>query len=631
MDYDDDSFDEPRAPQLLATPQQPHHHTFGGIRQVEQTSAVSAREHINNSHLNPYATLHGINRELMELGLPSPLLLPELPECLEDNQRVVECLVQLLQQRRHDIKFHEDMEEALRKAMGEEDQLRTTIQRLERELDGAQREAATNKLRWQDTQRQLAESEAQRKKILAELRTTRSNAQMVKAQTVHDGKKREQEMNKLKERLQKLITDKHRSAKVEVELMNPVRAGRNARKDAAGRDRQMLEELVARYESNEQKLVAKVDRLEEMVRKLREAVRELYAAISGNLSYDGMATADADDEETTDDSVAATIGTMDAIHDHVAQEREQRATSGVDTERVNKCEEQIKQLVEKAEQKQEEVDELQQILAEQKQAMDRLLEEKESSANHMDVSFSEMSLEQLDSEREALRLERQQLEDERKRFTEAAVELGHERSELKKEREAFESSARQAPAASKPTKSTEDLVSMLPPTPQWMRAVDTNQATPAIYQQMQQSLLEHGTPTQDFLAGIAAMTAASNNSRILEPETPSVVRVASRNNTNGSRTPHYALPTHHRGSGSAINRTPSRNNSGQTPVRTPVEVRTSRQPRICTRTGCAAHVPHTHEDGPAAAELKPPMPGLFRGKNSSTLRGAKASANDIFR
>ncbi|KAJ2797406.1 hypothetical protein H4R20_005193, partial [Coemansia guatemalensis] len=97
---------------------------------------------------------------------------------------------------------------------------------------------------------------------------------------------------------------------------------------------------------------------------------------------------------------------------------------------------------------------------------------------------------------------------------------------------------------------------------------------------------------------------------------------------------------------SAAARTPVR----PTPTRTPADIRSGRQPRTCTRPGCAAHAPHTHEDGTAAPvmELKPPVPRFRRAKadtegsasqsrprSSATLpvqhRSAKTSAADIFK
>ncbi|ORX72923.1 hypothetical protein DL89DRAFT_255086 [Linderina pennispora] len=205
----------------------------------------SARERFTQTGMNPYATLHYINRELMELGLPSPLLLPELPECLEDNQARgrVSCW-RWWRSARQMQSFREHTEDAMRVAMGEEDSLRATIGRLERELEQAQRAAA------------MANA------LATELRVTRANAASTKTQYVHEAKKRELEAGKLKERMQKLLVDKHRSAKVMFILANDVVRDRSGRPvDAATHEQLMLEDLVGKYESNEQQLVKRIVRL----------------------------------------------------------------------------------------------------------------------------------------------------------------------------------------------------------------------------------------------------------------------------------------------------------------------------------------------------------------------------------
>ncbi|KAJ2014796.1 hypothetical protein IWW57_005801, partial [Coemansia sp. S610] len=281
-------------------------HTYGGIRQLVQTSATSAREHANS--MNPYATLHIINRELMELGLPSPLHLPEQAECLEDNQRVVDCLLALLQQRKRDLGFRERMDDELRKAMGEEDMLRSTIARLERELDVAQREAAMNRVKWQEAERQHGETEGLRKKLAADLRTTRSNAAMVKAQFAQDGKKREQESLKLKDRLQKLITDKHRACKVHVELANAVQRDRSGRPmDSVARDQKLHDDLLRRYNASEEQLVARVDELEDLLRRLEAALARLRDEVSPAMAADA-------DDAMAGGAALALVASIQAAH-----------------------------------------------------------------------------------------------------------------------------------------------------------------------------------------------------------------------------------------------------------------------------------------------------------------------------
>ncbi|KAJ2664544.1 hypothetical protein IWW48_000797 [Coemansia sp. RSA 1200] len=645
-------------------------HTYGGIRQLEQTSATSARDMVtmmtnnnqnnsngnsNNGGTNPYTTLHHVNRELMELGLPSPLHLPEVPECLEDNQRVIDCLVELLRQRGKDLGFREQMDEELRKAMGEEDLLRNTIARLERELDGAQREAAGNKIRWQESDRVGGEIDAQRKKLAAELRTTRSNAAMVKAQFVHEAKKHEQIDGKLKERLQKLIVDKHRSSKLSVQLVNPVardRSGRPIDTQPSSRDRRLLEELIGRYEANETELVGKVDALETMLRELAAALAALYADSAAAASGGDAALSD---EPAVGDPAAA-LALIEAIGQRMRQDRAQKPAPLVDPTEITRRDEEILRLRNETAELVREISDQRQVMEEQKKVMDMMVSNKEFSATSgrvvepMDVleaSFSEMSMEQLEMEREALRKEKLQLEEERKRFTDAAIELGNERSELKRERQEFENN--------KVVRGTTDLLAGLPETPQWMRAVDTSQATPMILSQLQS--MYNGTPTNAMLASMAAASAAftaamgSPGSSATPQGASSSVGEKNQQQKQQQRSPDEDFPEitpaeeeeneeeadsnndvygndAMRRRGARAGATPRK-----TPVRTPADIRSSRHARTCTRPGCAAHAPHSHDDGSgnasAVMELKPPVPRFRRRAPDSTTDSDLAASSTL--
>ncbi|KAJ1799345.1 hypothetical protein LPJ59_001897 [Coemansia sp. RSA 2399] len=602
-------------------------HTYGGIRQLEQTSATSARDMTSTIGTNPHTTLHYVNRELMELGLPSPLHLPEVTECLEDNQRVVECLVELLKQRDKDLRFREQMDDELRKAMGEEDLLRSTIGRLERDLDGAQREAAMNKIKWQEAERVGAEVEAQRKKLAAELRTTRSNAAMVKAQFVHETKKNEQVDGKLKERLQKMIVDKHRSSKLSVELVNAVIRDRSGRPvdAAASRDRRLLEELIGRYEANESELVQKIDALEAKLRALTAALVALHANTvsptpDGSLGDELMASMNGEAGDP-----AVTMALIDAISQRVHQDRAQKPAPVVDQSEITRRDQEIAQLREDISRLAQEIQAQRQVMEEQKKVMD-MMSAKEYANSKMepmdvlDASFSEMSMEQLEMEREALRKEKQQLEDERKRFTDAAIELGNERGELKREREEFE--------AGKVAQGTNDLLSGLPETPQWMRGVDTSQATPMILSQLQS--MYNGTPTNAMLASMAAAGAAfsaamgtptngTSGVSASQPRSPDdeFPAIASPVDDEMEEEEEYRAdrrkPTGAYRTTQTTERTPNVT-ARKASVRTPADIRSVRQPRTCTRPGCAAHAPHWHEDGKEAPvmQLKPPVPRFRR-------------------
>ncbi|KAJ2079214.1 hypothetical protein H4R24_003938 [Coemansia sp. RSA 988] len=680
----DDQGDLPHNGELPMTPVQ-QQNTYGGIRQMEQTSMSSAWKRKEASIVNPYAALHQINRELMVLGLPSPLMLPELPEFLEDNQRVVECLTTLLHQRKRDIDFRETMDSELRTAMGEEDVLRSTIVRLERELDQSQREAAMNRVKWEDSERNCSESEAQRKRLAAELRTTRSNAAMVKAQFMHDGKRREQESIKLKDRLQKLITDKHRTAKLSVELLNPIIRDRSGRpvEPTINRDRKLLEELIGRYEVNESHLGERIETLEKLLRRLSAALARLHGDVVSDVESEEPAAAAHNGEgaKSIDGDVTEDIGMsldfLEAIRDRVRLDRSQQPAM-VDQSELDERDRKIAELRAEIERLQQEIARLNALLEEQKRTIDVVANKHLDKVDMLEMSFSEMNMEQLDAERDAVRREKNQLEHERQRFIEAAVELGNERTELKKEREEFEQS--------KVQRGTSDLVQGLPPTPQWMKGIDTSQATPMILNQLQG--MYEGTPTNALLASMAAGAAYNaamatitpgaagptlqpheqqqheqqeEETKAPEDDFPEITSASSPPSESAALRPQHhttmtskrttVRPSHSVSRASADSglfaaRTPVR----PTPTRTPADIRSGRQPRTCTRPGCAAHAPHTHEDGTAAPvmELKPAVPRFRRAKadtdtsgsqsrprSSATLptqhRSAKTSAADIFK
>ncbi|KAJ2744943.1 hypothetical protein GGI20_002550 [Coemansia sp. BCRC 34301] len=571
-------------------------HTYGGIRQLVQTSATSAREH--SSSLNPYTTLHYINRELMELGLPSPLLLPEMPEYLEDNQRVVECLVALLQQRKRDMGFRETMDDELRKAMGEEDLLRSTISRLERELDVAQREAAMNRVKWQESERQHGETENLRRKLATDLRTTKSNAAMVKAQFVHDGKKREQESAKLKDRLQKLITDKHRGCKVHVELINSVQRDRSGRlMDPAANDQKLIRDLIQQYTDNENELQKRVEDLEELLKRLEASLAALR---------DEVTPGPVDGEESFVSGGAATLALVDSIRVRYRQACAAKPPPGVDAVEIERRDQQISSLQREIAMLRDDLDKMRGLLEEQKRVMDMAASAAFTSPL-AEASFSEMSLEQVEAEREALRREKRQLEEERRRFTEAAIELGNERSDLQREREAFESQ--------RTAQGTADLIAGLPPTPQWMRGMDPAQATPQLLNQLRS--MYQGTPTNELLASMAFAAATPQTGGTIDEEFPAIdatdrqllspqpppASAAARVRATTSQAAAAAAPSPQR-----------------MPVRTPVDVRSARAPRLCTRPGCAAHAPHSHDDSTPAMELKPPVPRFRKPESSPASR-----------
>ncbi|KAJ2877267.1 ESCRT-0 subunit protein hse1, partial [Coemansia asiatica] len=378
-----------------------------------------------------------------------------------------------------------------------------------------------------------------------------------------------------------------------------------------------------------------------MLRSVNGALSSLHASVCDGQQED---LADGANESSEAPDAGRSLALVESIRSRILRVREQ-VPAAVDGAELEARDQRIAELEQQVLQLKAEIDELKLILADQKNMLDAATQDVAARAMSMDMSISEMSLEQLEHEREDLRREKQQLEDERKRFTEAAIELGTERAELKREREEFENA--------KLSKTTSELIAGLPETPQWMKSLDTSMATPMILHQLQAA--NRGTPTNELLAAMALQNAHAAGA----PRSPSANSTISPASA--------AMETHIEGSDdmddsfdeSAVTPAPKRTSTQQsrsttgtlyrstgtlrpqsrttsatpvrpTPTRTPVDVRSGRQPRVCTRPGCAAHAHahHEHDDNGGSAsplmELKPPVP-RFRRKNDPANGSPPAS------
>ncbi|KAJ2843281.1 hypothetical protein IWW36_005615, partial [Coemansia brasiliensis] len=428
----------------------------------------------------------------------------------------------------------------------------------------------------------------------------------------------------------------HKSAKLGVELVNPIARDRSGRAvEATGsRDRKLMEELVGRYEATEVQLIAKIEALQNALRQMARALSKLHGDVvgeepAGTLEQEG-------DEEPDAAAIEQTLQLVGTVRQHVLEDRARmQQQPAADPEELEAREKQISQLHEETARLESEIAELKQVMGAQKKLIDQMAKEQQGRNNDvLEMSFSEMSLEQLDAEREAVRRERQQLEEERKRFTDAAIELGNERGELKRERDEFE--------RLKTAQGTSELVNGLPPTPQWMKGVDTSLATPMILHQLQG--MYNGTPTNALLASMAAnasnaalsssaanaSSAASNaNAGSLDDQFPEISASPEPTSAplSSQRTSVQSTPAARTAARASVRRSNTNERTPAQSIRTPAQVRSGRQARVCTRPGCAAHAPHTHEDGSQAPvmELKPPVPRLRRKADTDSAENIRSS------
>ncbi|KAJ1919688.1 hypothetical protein H4219_001829 [Mycoemilia scoparia] len=644
------------------TPSPTYRYSF----QAEQTSSGSAKRRTEAKIMDPHAMLHFLNREIVSYGLPGPLRLPEHDEYLEDNQRIVECLSALLVQKQKDTEFRQDMDDEMRKAMGEEEANNFKISQLKKQLELSQREAAELNSKVASLQKANNQLNSEKKKALSELRTVKANYESTK-------------IHKLKERIQKAIGEKSRNAKISFELLNPpARSSPSSPASNIGTERQLINELLNKYEDNEKRILSELENYKKMVRNLSRSIRQLVptqsaAADSLDISDGGNTDELSMDEQEIAKLEKSTLTVIEMLSKHI-EELKLSMNDRADPEEIVTRDNIISELEEEIERLKKEIDDLKSQLEGKERVLDIVSSTdfiKGTSDNAFNTSISEMTLEELEAERKALNAEKQQLEEERKRFTEAAIELGNERSLLKKERDEFET--RKSGAA------TGKLLDGLPETPQWLKDADINQATPQLYSKLQDMMLatplgalytaqmntllrqqqhlqmaagqsmsplpnnasaaiglepqDHATPLWNKKIAGDKDAAASPDVQENGPTKPlaeditnklretTIAENMKRTPTTRGLAPHLetaerARATHTRQQGTP----PSPHSPPQT--RTPTEIRQSRGPRMCTRPGCAAHTPHSHDGSPDASgrrpmELKPPVPKFRKAPNST--------------
>ncbi|KAJ1942123.1 hypothetical protein GGF37_003253, partial [Kickxella alabastrina] len=610
---------------------------------MEQTSLSSARQHLTgnlasdpHSHLQPHLTMRHINQELLHLQFPGPLRLAEATEYLEDNQRVVDCLLALLEQRRKDIGVRDMMDEEMRRGMGEEEQLRVVVARLKRELEAKEREAFGAGRMAVEAGRAAEEAEVRRKKCAAELKTVRAGATSGRAQFLHEARKREMECAKLKDRVQRMIADKMRSAKASVEIINPTGAvdivGAGA---AGGRDQAMFRQVVADYEAREAGLVACTEALQGM---LAVVVKGLAPLMRDCGLGEGAAALVAEfDREVPPAGVDAVVEALEAVRRHVAELRHtppaptpiviaavppvppkepkeplapMAPMAGVDLAALRSRDETILRLQRNISELVGQANYQKAVLEEQRQCMERLTAERiennaqAAAVRMLDESFSGLSAANEYSvlDRQAMLREKAQLEAERRNFANAAVELGVDRERVRRWAEEVE--RRERALGTGQGQGTERVLAKLPETPTWLRGADMTLSTPEILGQMGQlrGAEPLGTPTQSMQMqqrGLVGQRMLEDDSfdmddqRQQQPGNEAVdADMASadeadtgqqqqqQQQASSSASAPASRPDSSAGAGNstAAPSTPSAHQK-QLPSRTPVEVRSGRQPR----------------------------------------------------
>ncbi|KAJ3183588.1 hypothetical protein HDU85_002017 [Gaertneriomyces sp. JEL0708] len=389
-----------------------------------------------------------VNHELASAGFPIALNFSGFAGHPEDASHILNCICTVLQQRQKDVIFREDLHDRLRRAAADYDEITNTATYVQHVGSNAQK--------------QLKAEQTKHMATKDELKTTRTHFQYIKTQFTHDLKKKELELHRLKERLQKVVTEKAAAQKIGLQLVNPLSKSSNisSRLKKATKEEDMYNIVVSNYEDREKELIAENCELREtlydMYREIKDRLHEIATPNTANL----MVEDDIDREHFSMPLDMIRTSVEYKLRETLEQWKEQWAQI-MSTAALQQGEQELLSLKEQYDRLQRECEKYQGIVQEQNALLEMAVASSGGKGEGVSQSTFEPSMLDLQEHRAELEEKYRQLDEERQKFTEAAIKLGMERAALQKERELLEEEKRGAEVGG--------FLAKLPETPQWLR------------------------------------------------------------------------------------------------------------------------------------------------------------------
>ncbi|KAJ3299846.1 hypothetical protein HK104_006583 [Borealophlyctis nickersoniae] len=451
--------------------------------QSEYESYTTEDDRGGDDHLQ--STIQFVNQELAAAGFPASLdILIGAGGGKDEAAQIVSCIFTLLQQRQKDLSYREDLNERLRRAAADNDDLASTVTKLKSRLEHSEREVDLLNNKLETAQKSLRDTTEKHKLAREELKTTQLNLNQSKAQyqmpgtdshnmadgslsIKHELRKRERDFDRLKERLQRLMTEKQPDKKaatikwVNALPKSSIATGREKKKKSQTQNHEdeMYGVVLANYEEREKELLSENA-------NLRKTLFDMYSELKAQLK---------DCDGALDEQQIAwneRQNQMEEAHFQLPFDLVQHSAEHKIRELIHQTREVWEDLrsrvgkegagAEELERLRAQCEDYQETLEKQNELLEMHLAHPHSASEADTIGMSTELDEQralIAEQRELIENQRARLEEERRKFTEAAMKLGLEREALQMEKNAFEEEKR--------AMATENLLEKLPQTPQY--------------------------------------------------------------------------------------------------------------------------------------------------------------------
>ncbi|KAG0218012.1 hypothetical protein BGX33_008873 [Mortierella sp. NVP41] len=360
--------------------------------------------------------------------------------------RIVSALYKILQQHLKDSEYKEEMDLNWRRLSQDYD---TTLQNLsitKGQLERAERETDILSARISALEEEVKVETEKHRHTRDELKSSKANLQYTKTQYAHESRKKEQEVNVLKDKLQKAISrgqSANSSSTIPggITILNPVPRSLYG-KQHTNEAEQLLKEVIEQQQTKETEIVEENEQLRRTLYTVQvelEGLLKKHSNLknSANNAY-GLPYEMVKDRIETEIRDTLTLLTDQWNHRPPLDPVISPTEITVRDQRIEDLQKEIEKL-------QLELEDSTLLVQGAQKMIDNL-----SSGNFLaglqdlklNVEGSEMTLQEIDEAESKIRKQREDLAKERKRFTQACLDLGKEREELQRAKVEFEESKR---------------------------------------------------------------------------------------------------------------------------------------------------------------------------------------------
>ncbi|KAI1316707.1 hypothetical protein EDD11_009596 [Mortierella claussenii] len=384
-----------------------------------------------------------INHQLSLHGFPANLQFLRTDK--QSASRIVTALYMLLQQRLKDTSYKEEMDLNWRRLSNDYDVTLQNLHTTKSQLEKAERETDILGGRISALEDELRAETEKHRYTREELKSAKANLQYAKTQYAHEARKKEQEMNVLKDKVQRSINKGLSSSSSSIpggiKILNPVPRTLYGKQHANDAE-QLLKEVIEQQRTKEAEVVEENEQLRRTLYtvhvELESLVRKHSTLKSSSTTPYGLPF------EMVKDKIESDIrDTLVLLSDQWEHRPSQEPT--ISPSEIVVRDQRIEDLQKEIEKMQLELEDSTLLVQGAQKMIDNL-----TSGNFMaglqefnlDAEGSDMTLQEIDEAETKVRQQREDLAKERKKFTEACLDLGKKREELERDKQEFEESKR---------------------------------------------------------------------------------------------------------------------------------------------------------------------------------------------